>query len=132
MLRILLGFIYAALWFPTAVFIFTQYVSHSNEGVPAFLFSLSITGPAVLISMPIFYLIRHHKPIQLLDCLLAGLLIPTLILIGYGTVTNFAIATPLAPLCIGVGLISAIIFWIVGLRQNAHRTPLSYSRNPPS
>lgn len=125
MLRILLGFIYAALWFPIAVFIFTQYVSHSNEGVTAFLFSLSITGPAVLISMPIFYLIRHHKPIQLLDCLLAGLLIPILILIGFGTVTSFAIATPLAPLCIGVGLISAFIFWIVGLRRNARATALS-------
>ena len=117
MLKILLGFISAALWFPIAVFIFTQYVSHSNEGVTAFLFSLSITGPAVLMSMPIFYLIQHHKPIHLVDCLLAGLVIPILILIGFGTVTNFAIATPLAPLCIGVGLISSIIFWFVGVRQ---------------
>ena len=112
-----MGFISAALWFPIAVFIFTQYVSHSNEGVTAFLFSLSITGPAVLISMPIFYLIQQHKPIHLVDCLLAGLVIPILILIGFGTVTNFAIATPLAPLCIGVGLISSIIFWFVGVRQ---------------
>ncbi|MBC3882917.1 hypothetical protein H8K35_16095 [Undibacterium sp. LX40W] len=117
MLRILIGFIYAALWFPTTVFIFTEYVYKINGGIEAFLFSLSITGPAVLISMPIFYLIRHHKPIQLLDCLLAGLLIPILILIGFGTVTSFAIATPLAPLCIGVGMISAIVFWVVGVRQ---------------
>jgi hypothetical protein len=109
-----MGFIYAAIWFPVTVFVLTEYVFNSNAGIEAFLFTLTITSPAVIISMPIFYLIQRHKPIQFLDCALAGISIPILALVGYiGLETPFSLAL----LCVGIGLISSTVFWVVGVRQ---------------
>lgn len=117
MFRILMGFIYAAIWFPATVFMLTEYVFNSNAGVETFLLTLSITGPAVIIAIPIFFLIQGHKPIRFLDCALAGISIPILVLIGYCTYLNLESSLSLALFCIGVGLISATVFWVVGVRQ---------------
>ena len=114
MVRIIVGFVSAALVMPLIGYIFGGKYNYFWFSMILYfsLFSVLIFG------VPLFYL--NRKFINLKKCLIFGAVIgsvASLVLINTGT--NFFIYLALFNFC---GILSSFVFWVVAVRNNANLT----------
>jgi hypothetical protein len=115
MVRIVLGFIAAALWLPVLELV----AGEISGGYGRFWFGMTamFTVPlTVLVAVPLFYVWRRR--ITFWRCVFAGLVIG---IIGAGLfllTTNPLAALNWSPLLIVVGVLSSLVFWAIAVWRN--------------
>lgn len=113
MLRIVVAFTAAALWFPSL-----SYFLSGEYGPFWFLMIALYTVPlTLLVAAPLYYF--NRKRITFLFCVLAGLGIGLLGALSFWSMTNRLAAQNWAPLLIGTGLVSSVLFWVIGIWRNS-------------
>ena len=116
MVRIVVGFLAAALWLPL--------LSLATSGpYGAFWFGMTamFTVPlTLLVAVPLFYMWRRRITFWL--CLVAGLAIGIIGAALFLLVTNPLAARNWAPLLIVAGVLSSVVFWATAVWRNSTLT----------
>ena len=114
MLRIVVAFTVAALWFPSLSYFM------SGEYGPFWFFMIALyTAPlTLLVAVPLHYF--NRKRITFLFCVLVGLGIGLLGVLSFWAMSNQLAAQNWAPLLIGTGIVSSVLFWVIGIWRNGY------------
>ena len=112
MFRLVLAFMVAALWLPLlAVAVSPSFVESMAALVAA------LTVPLTLfVAVPTYWFFRRR--VGLLACMTAGAAIGAIGCLLFWAATNTLAALNWAPLLLGAGLVSSLLFWFVGLWRN--------------
>jgi hypothetical protein len=112
MVRIVLGFMAAALWLPLLELATSRIYGGFWFGMTA-MFTVPLT---LLVAVPLFYLWRRQ--ITLWRCLLAGLAIGIIGAVVFLVTTNPLAALNWSPLLVVVGVLSSVVFWVTAVWRN--------------
>jgi hypothetical protein len=117
MKRLILAFIVAAFWAP----LLSTLTSESYFRVQAFILVALFTVPLTLfVAVPLYCVVR--KKIALRLCTLFGIGIGSIGALLFLLMTNLEAFLKFAPLHILTGLISSLLFWLVGIWRNQNLT----------
>jgi hypothetical protein len=119
MLRLILGFAAAALWLPILSYATSGIYGGFWFGMIAF-YTIPLT---VLVATPLYYFNRKRVTFWL--CVIAGVAVGVLGALLFLVMTNPLAALNWSPLLIGSGLLSSIVFWVVGVWKNGNLTAAS-------
>ena len=111
--RIVLAFIAAALWLPALVYLRAQ--------TPAEMFGarfpLLLTVPlTIFVAVPAFLAMRAR--VSLVLCAAMGMAIGALGALLFLLTTHWEAAVNWAPAFFGCGLVSSLLFWVIGVWRN--------------
>jgi hypothetical protein len=112
MVRLILGFIVAALWLPALAYLTSRTVVGSLAGLIA-LFTVSLT---LVFAVPLYVWLRRRVTFWL--CALAGLSVGAIGCVVDWLVTNTLAAINWSPLLLVIGLASGLLFWVVAIWGN--------------
>jgi hypothetical protein len=114
-LRVVLGFVVAALWLPSLSLLIEDWYSAWWVGMV-----LAWTGPlTIFVAVPLYLLVRKRISFRL--CAGAGLCVGLLGAVPWVLENNPKAALNFAPVMMAVGLVSSILFWIIAVWKNAPR-----------
>jgi len=112
MVRILGGLLAAALWLPVI-----EYLSGGGYGafwaVSTGLFTVPLT---LLVATPFVFFSRHN--LSLARCAISGLTVGAVGAVLFAACTNIQAGLNWAPLLIGCGVVSGLVFWLAGVWRN--------------
>jgi hypothetical protein len=110
MIRLILGFVVAALWLPILAMAVSP--AFSMAGLIA-AFTIPLT---LFVAVPSYW--HFRKSVGLKICLLNGVVIGILGILLFWVITNRLAAINWAPLLIATSVISSLLFWLIGLWKN--------------
>jgi hypothetical protein len=110
--RIVVGFLAAALWLP----LFSLATSGPYGGFWFGMTAMFTVPLTLLVAVPLFYLWRRR--ITFWRCLLAGLAIGIIGAALFLLLTNPLAARNWSPLLIGAGVLSSLVFWAIAIWRN--------------
>jgi hypothetical protein len=114
--RLVCGLFVAALWLPVLLL-----ATSGPYGKFWFLMTAFYTVPLTLIvAAPLVYFFRHR--LSLLSCLACGLGVGFLGALTFLSTTNYLAALNWGPALIVSGVVSSLLFWIVGVWGNGGLT----------
>lgn len=109
MIRVVLGFVVAALWLPAVL-----YFTDRTYGQFLFVMSAIFTVPLVLfVAVPLYYVWRRR--ITFGRCLASGFVIGALGALAFLAMTNPQAAFNWSPGLISAGAVTSIIFWAIAV-----------------
>ncbi len=123
MSRLVAGFIAGALWMPA----FAYFADREYGMVMTVMIAIFTVPLTLFVAAPLYYLFRNK--IGLWTCMAFGVVIG---LIGagiFGATTHYEAFVRWAPLLVGAGWLSSMIFWFVGIWRNPNLT-LNSTRTP--
>ena len=110
MLRVVLGFLVAALWLP--VFTYLQAPTPADEFFARA--PLVLTVPLTLfVAVPMFLMLKQHA--SFLVCVLSGAVVGAIGALLFMLVTHWEAGINWAPALVGCGVISSVLFWVVAI-----------------
>ena len=123
--RLIIGLVAAALTLP--LYMFVTGGIHGEMGfVLGMLFSLPATFYAAL---PIFFLVKRRSPISFRLCLIVGASIGALMGVVFSAVRSGPFPSQYSGQDVAssmfIGILSALVFWFVGIWNNGHLTSTS-------
>src|SRR5688572_14503455 len=118
MVRLVFGFLVAALWLPLVAWLASPSLVESLAG-PIAAMSVSLT---LLVAAPSFWLVRRR--VGLRGCLLGGLAVSALGSVLFWAATNTPAVLSWGPFILAGALVSASFFWFVALWRNDRFDPI--------
>ena len=120
MLRIFVGFLVAALWLPLIGLLSGSYEGQFFAGTAA-VFTVPLT---IGFALPIYGFFYYSKVAPAWwVCMAIGACIGCVGAIALGTMSNKLAGWNAVPGFILIGVVSAVIFWAIGIRKNATAFP---------
>jgi hypothetical protein len=113
MLRIGIGLLAAALWLPLLAYATGERFAFFWFGMIA-MFTIPLT---LFVALPLVLLLRRH--LSFVRCIAAGFGIGLLAVALEWSLSHWQAALNLGPLLIGAGVLSSLVFWLVGVWRNS-------------
>jgi hypothetical protein len=111
--RVVAGLIAAALWLPLAA----SLLAPGGERVPAFALPALYTVPlTAVIAAPLVYFFRRN--LSFIRCCIVGLGIGTVGALTFWSPYSNAALLSWGPTLVAAGLLSSVVFWVVGIWRN--------------
>jgi len=122
--RLIGGLIVAALWLPVLLYV----ISRGWEKTFSFLIVAYYTVPlTLLVATPLMYFMRKH--LTLGRCLLVGFLLGALGALTFWSPYSLKAMWNWGPLLVAAGVMSSLLFWIVGVWRNSDLTIVGGGRD---
>jgi hypothetical protein len=114
MLRLVLGFVVAALWLPAYAYVLSRSLVESGAVLVA-MFTVPLT---LFVAAPLYWALRER--VGFLACICAGLCVGAIGCLLFWLSTNTLAALNWSPLLLAAGLVSSFLFWVVALWGNKY------------